>query len=145
MHRRQVLKLGLGLLGGTLLVACGSGNQVAPKGVTLAPVSDLPKWARSAPARVRTAYRFAVSYPEALRNVPCYCGCGSIGHTSNLSCYIKEAKADGALVFDDHALGCSICVDIAQDVMRMTGEGRPASDIRTEIVAAYSKFGPPNQ
>ncbi|MCC7353275.1 MAG: hypothetical protein IT330_05910, partial [Anaerolineae bacterium] len=124
------------ILGGILLAACGSGNQAAPKGVTLAPVSDLPKWAQSAPARVRTAYQFAVAYPEALQNVPCYCGCGSVGHTSNLSCYIKDAKPEGALAFDDHALGCSICVDIAQDVMRMAGEGRSGADIRAEIVAA---------
>ncbi len=145
MHRRSVLKLGFALLGGSFLAACGSGKQVAPKGIALAPVSALPRWAQDAPARVRTAYRFAAANPEALRNVPCYCGCGSIGHTSNLSCYIKEAQTGGALVFDNHALGCSICVDIAQDVMRMTGEGRPASDIRAEIVAAYSKFGPANQ
>ncbi len=68
-----------------------------------------------------------------------------MGHTSNLSCYIKERKADGQIVFEDHALGCSLCVDISQDVMRMTGEGKSPQDIRAAILAAYSKFGPPNQ
>ena len=53
--------------------------------------------------------------------------------------------ADGKPVFDDHALGCSICVDIATDVMQMTGEGRSPTDIRQQIVATYSKFGPANQ
>jgi hypothetical protein len=145
MHRRLVLKFGLALVSGVSLAACGSGNKAAPKGVALAPASDLPQWAQDAPAKVRTAYQFAVANPEALKNVPCYCGCGSIGHTSNHSCYVKETQADGTIVFDDHALGCSLCVDIAQDVLRMTGEGRSPSDIRSEIVASYSKFGPPNQ
>jgi hypothetical protein len=36
-------------------------------------------------------------------------------------------------------------VDIAQDVMRMTAEGRQPVQIREEIVAAYAKFGPSNQ
>ena len=145
MHRRLVVLLGLVMLSGLLLAACGSGNKTAPKGVELAPASGIPRWAQDTPARVRTAYQFAVANPEALKNVPCYCGCGSIGHTSNHSCYIKEAQTDGTLIFDDHALGCSLCVDITQDVLRMTGEGRSGADIRAEIVASYSKFGPPNQ
>ena len=41
--------------------------------------------------------------------------------------------------------GCSLCVDITQDVMRMTGEGKAPAASRADIVAAYSKFGPANQ
>jgi hypothetical protein len=68
-----------------------------------------------------------------------------MGHTSNYACYIKDRAANGSVIFDEHALGCSICVDIAQDVMRLTGEGRSASDIRSIIVNTYSRFGPSNQ
>jgi hypothetical protein len=100
---------------------------------------------QQAPASVRTAYQFAVANPEALADVPCYCGCGSIGHQSNLACYVKNVSAEGKPVFDDHALGCSICVDIALDVKKMmeAGEERPA--IREQIVSTYSAFGPSNQ
>jgi hypothetical protein len=112
---------------------------------TVVPVSALPKEVQIAPARVRAAYQFALSNPGALKNVPCYCGCGAMGHTSNLSCYIKERKTDGTVVYDDHALGCSICVDIAQDVMRMTGEGKSPAQVRDTIVSTYSQFGPANQ
>jgi len=42
-------------------------------------------------------------------------------------------------------MGCSICVDIAADVMKMTGEGKSPADIRQQIVATFSKFGPANQ
>jgi hypothetical protein len=68
-----------------------------------------------------------------------------MGHTSNYSCYVKESKADGTPVFDEHALGCSLCVDISQDVMRMTKDGRAPPEIRAAILSSYSKFGPPNQ
>ena len=143
MQKRFILLLPILLIGGLLLAACG-GGQVNSK-VTLVPVSALPMQMQQAPATVRTAYQFAVANPDALKNVPCYCGCGAIGHKSNLACYIKEFSSDGKPVFDDHAMGCSICVDIATDVMKMTGEGKTPADIRQKIVDTYSKFGPANQ
>ncbi len=108
-------------------------------------VNMLPAQMRSAPTRVREAYQFAVANPDALKNVPCYCGCGAMGHTSNYSCYVKQSKADGTTVFDEHALGCSLCVDITQDVMRLSRDGKSPPDIRAFVVSTYSQFGPPNQ
>ncbi len=108
-------------------------------------MSTLPAEMQNAPTRVREAYQFAVANPDALKNVPCYCGCGAMGHTSNYSCYVKESKADGTIVFDAHALGCSLCVDITQDVMRSTRDGRAPPEIRASIISTYSQFGPPNQ
>ena len=143
MTKRLFLLFPALLIGSLLLAACG-GGQANPQ-VKLAPVSALPMQMQQAPVAVRTAYQFAVANPDALQNVPCYCGCGAIGHKSNLACYIKEISADGKPVFDDHALGCSICVDIATDVMKMTGEGKSPADIRQQIVDTYSKFGPANQ
>jgi hypothetical protein len=144
MSKRLPLLLPALLIGSLLLAACGAGGQRSIE-VKLAPVSALPKQMQDAPTAVRTAYQFAVANPAALQNVPCYCGCGAIGHKSNLACYIKEVGADGKPVFDDHAMGCSICVDIATDVMKMTGEGKSPAAIRQQIVATYSKFGPANQ
>ncbi len=149
MRRSIFLTLTLLVAGSVVLSACGpaAGAQAAGSkaAVDMAPVSALPKAMQDAPARVRSAYQFAVANPDALKNVPCYCGCGSMGHTSNLSCYIKDRKADGPIEFDQHALGCSLCVDIAQDVMRMAGEGKSPQDVRASIVSTYSKFGPGNQ
>ena len=140
---KRLLILVVILMAGLVLAACSpaSGENAAK----LAPVSDLPPAMQEAPQRVRTVYQFAAANPEALENVPCYCGCGAIGHHSNLACFVKEIGPDGKPVFDDHAMGCSICVDIAQDVMRMTAEGREPAAIRADIVATYSKFGPSNQ
>ena len=82
--------------------------------------------------------------PDALKNVPCYCGCGKVGHTSNYSCYVKDVKPSGEIVFDQHALGCGICVDIAQNVMKMTRDGKSPKEIRTAIDTTFAQYGPSN-
>jgi hypothetical protein len=149
MRRSILLILTLLLIATVVLSACGAPASPQASGgkatSNMVAASTLPKAMLDAPTRVRAPYQFAVANPDALKNVPCYCGCGAMGHTSNLSCYIKERKADGQIVYDEHALGCSLCVDIAQDVMRMTGEGKSPQAIRADIVATYSKFGPANQ
>jgi len=98
----QVL-LALALLAGS--AACGGGGGSAQADIVLAPESVLPDFVRSAPPRVREAYRFAVANREVLRAFPCYCGCGAVGHTSNADCYVKAVRADGSVEFDAHALG----------------------------------------
>jgi hypothetical protein len=133
------------LLGSVLLAGCGSSSPVQAK-IPMAPASSLPEEMQQAPTTVREAYQFAVANPDALKNVPCYCGCGSIGHTSNLSCYVKEFGGNGKPVaFDSHALGCSLCVDIAQDVMKMTQDGKSPGEIHQAVLTAFSSFGPANQ
>ena len=125
------------LAGALVLAACGSSAQNATS------VAVLPDWARSAPPRVREAYQYAVTNPEELKKYPCYCGCGAMGHTSNLSCYLQDTTADGTITFDTHALGCGICVDITQDVMRLKAEGKTSLAVRAYVDARYSPFGPP--
>lgn len=122
------------------LIATGCATDPSHS-LKMASLSDLPAKMQNAPTRVREAYQFAFANPDALKNVPCYCGCGDIGHTSNYSCYYNEAKK----TFDEHALGCSLCVDISQDVMRLTRDGKSPPDIRAFILSTYSQFGPPNQ
>lgn len=127
--------------------ACSSSSGTTSSGQELhfAAMSEMPMKVQSAPKTVSDAYRFAVANPEATRNVPCFCGCGAMGHTSNYDCYVQDAPNNGKIIFDEHALGCSICVDITQDVMRMTGEGRAPPQIRQAILNTYSQFGPSNQ
>ena len=128
-----------------LITACAGTEPV----IELAPVSDLPASVQRAPSSVRTDYQFAVANPEALANVPCYCGCGSIGHHSNLTCYVKSTDAAGKPVFDDHALGCSICVDIALDVKKMMEEGQERiqatyGENHARLSAVKKKYDPDN-
>lgn len=133
-----------------LLVACAG-----PAPLQLAPESDLPAFLAAAAPRVREAYRFALSNPGALKIVPCYCGCGGMGHDSNLACFVQQdgdqtgdqtgdqnASQGAAPVFDQHGAGCGICVDIAQDVMRLSADGQRPSVIRMYVDAAYGHIAP---
>ena len=67
-----------------------------------------------------------------------------MGHTSLYSCYISNVEPGGKITFDTHALGCSICVDITQDTMRLLREGKSAREIRIYADSTYSKYGPSN-
>ena len=71
----------------------------------LAPESILPADIRPAPDDVREAYRFAITNRATLRYIPCYCGCGAQGHTSNASCYIRDNSIPKKLIFDRMSLG----------------------------------------
>ncbi len=124
-----------------VLAAC---SQPGTPSYELAPQSELPQELKSQPASVQEAYRFAIANPEILKQVPCYCGCGSIGHTSNYQCYVKNEGPSGEIQIDNHALGCSICVDITQDVMRMLDEGKSIREIKAYVDSTYSKYGPSN-
>ena len=97
---------------------------------------------QQAPPTVQEAYRFAVANPEVTSQIPCYCGCGAMGHTSNYTCFVADDR-DGQITFDNHALGCSICVDIAQDTMRLLDEGKSVQEIFTYVDNTYARFGPP--
>ncbi len=112
--------------------------------MAMAQAAHLPPEVQQAPLVVQEAYRYAVANPEMLKQVGCYCGCGGMGHTSNYSCFVAGRHAGGAVVYDGHALGCSICVDIARDVMRLAAEGRDVRSIRTYVDREYSKYGPSN-
>ncbi len=107
-------------------------------------MDEMPAQVQSAPATVRQAYQFAVANPELMQHIPCYCGCGAMGHTSNYSCYVSDVDASGKVSFDDHALGCSICVDITQDSMRLLSQGKSTSEIKTYIDQTYSQYGTSN-
>lgn len=122
----------------------GAPTRDARPQLTLAEESSLPPEVRAAPVAVREAYRFAFANREVLEQVPCYCGCGAMGHTSNAACYLSgtgPAKSPG---FESHALGCSICVDITQDVMRLLRQGRSLTEIRSYVDSTYGSYGPSN-
>ncbi len=121
-----------------------SGNQ--PQAVEhsfdMAPLSEMPPIVQEAPVTVQEAYQFAVANPDVASQIPCYCGCGPMGHTSNYACFVAD-DSSGEIAFDEHALGCSICVDIAQDTMRLLDEGKSVDEIFAIVDTTYSRFGPP--
>jgi hypothetical protein len=136
------LMAGLVLL--TILPACSGPSTAEDVHLEMASMDQMPAEVQSAPVTVQEAYRFNAANPDVMKNIPCYCGCGSIGHTSNYACYVSHADENGNITFDNHALGCSICVDITQDVMRLLREGKSIQEARAYIDATYSKYGPSN-
>jgi len=83
----------------------GRGTFGATHRYKLAPESILPADIRRAPDDVREAYRFAIANRGVLRYIPCYCGCGEQGHTSNASCYFQDNSTPEKPIFDRMSLG----------------------------------------
>ncbi len=134
------------ILSSASLAAC-AGNTVSPtksSGLAMASMEGMPADVKAAPANVQQAYRFAAANPDIMKQIPCYCGCGKMGHTSNYDCYVDEVDAGGQIKYDTHALGCSICVDITQDTMRLLKEGKSVPEIEAYVDQTYSKYGPSN-
>jgi len=124
---------------------CASaGSQHTEGKLELAPMADMPSDVQASAVSVQEAYRFAAANPDVLTQIPCYCGCGTMGHTSNYACYLSGETEDGDLAFDAHALGCSICVDITQDTMRLLSDGKSVPEIRTYVDKTYAQYGPSN-
>lgn len=132
MHSKIGLFIILAFLSLTVLTACNAFSSV-----------EFPDYVQQASHRVQEGYLFAVEHPDMLTHQPCYCGCGAMGHVNSLDCFVQEFKDDGTIIYDYHASGCGICVDIALDVKRLSEAGKSQLEIRRYIDATYSSFGPP--
>lgn len=121
-----------------------AGSTTNSKSQSVAARISIPAEVKSAPIIVQQAYQFAVANPDLMKQIPCYCGCGKIGHTSNYSCYVQSVDDEGNVKYDTHALACSICIDITTDVMRMLKQGKTVNEIKESIDQIYSKYGTSN-
>jgi hypothetical protein len=91
-------------------------------------------------AVVQQVYEFAARHPEVLQYVPCYCGCERRGHNGNHDCFVKSRAADGKVTeWDEHGMGCTICIDVGRDAMTLFNGGVSPSQIRAAI---DKKYGP---
>jgi hypothetical protein len=104
MNRRDFLTAGL-VAAVTIIVDDCRAFGASVHRYQLAPASILPEGLRYASDEIREAYRFAAANRDTLRYVPCYCGCGEQGHTSNASCYVKDNSPPGKLEFDPMSVG----------------------------------------
>lgn len=143
-HRWLTATVGV-VAGVAVLSSCrDSGRGAGGVELHLASHDLLTAEIQQAPTAVVEAYRFALANRELLEQIPCHCGCGSMGHRSNAACYIAPSRGDGAVAFDTHALGCSICVDITQDVMRLTRQSKSLAEIQAYVADTYARYGPSN-
>ncbi len=79
---------------------CAAGGATKP-----ASTQALPDFLRTAPATVRETYLYALANPDTLKYIPCYCGCGSVGHKSVHDCFVKEVRPDGSVDWDQMGYG----------------------------------------
>ncbi len=126
---------------GTLTTGCSAATDVHK--LQMASLDPMPQEVKMSPVTVQQAYQFAVANPDVMKQIPCYCGCGKVGHTSNYSCYVASEQ-NGKIEYDLHAVGCSICVDITQDTMRLLKEGKGPGEIKAYVDSTYSKYGSSN-
>jgi hypothetical protein len=131
-----LLVIGLAIVA---LAGCGTPNVRQVMRNIADPLYD---YIRNTPPDVQAAYDYAATHPDELRKYPCYCGCGSMGHRDNLDCYVKSFDENGLPTYDRHATGCTICIEITTDVMRLRAQGQPSTAIRAYIDATYSPYGP---
>lgn len=98
----------------------------------------LPKFLGEKEQQIQQIYMVAARHADLLKNIPCYCGCGeSVGHKSNLDCFIHEEREDGSIVWDSHATTCVNCMEIAVESAKLQQEGKTPLEIRKYIDNKY--------
>lgn len=94
-----------------------------------------PGYAPPRPAEVVVAaYQFAAEHPEILSYIPCFCGCEHVGHQGNEDCFVRTRAENGdVLEWDEHGVGCQVCIDVATRSRQMHASGASVTDIRAAI------------
>ena len=85
------------LVGGIWLLAAR--DRPASAGESL----QLPAWISARGPKARQAYTQTVVHRDELQYIPCYCGCGGVGHVSIVDCHIANVADDGSITYDQHA------------------------------------------
>ncbi|MCL4436517.1 MAG: PCYCGC domain-containing protein [Thaumarchaeota archaeon] len=117
-------------VGAAIFYVTATRNQVNTGGI------ELPKYAYTTD-QVTQAYVASKQLTNVFKYMPCYCGCGTTGHPvphNNLhDCFIQP-NGD----WNQHAAGCSTCVDIATTVWSKLRDKSTPYDIRQMIDREYS-------
>ncbi len=87
-----------------VVIAAGCGTK--KENLTLnAKHKPLPDYVLNSSAMVKETYIMASNNPEVLAQVPCFCGCVSDGHKSNLNCFIQKMGPNKAVeAWDQHGI-----------------------------------------
>jgi hypothetical protein len=107
LSRRRLLG-GAALASAAWLTGCTFGRSGPDASAELLAWPAKDKWPakfHEAAPTVQEAYRYAVANPDVMRYMPCFCGCGAQGHTSNLDCYVADLRQDGSVVLDPMSFG----------------------------------------
>jgi hypothetical protein len=103
------------------------------------PLLELGGYAPPRPMDVlKDAHVFTADHPEVASYIPCYCGCGSMGHKNNADCFVGARDKQGKVTaWVPHGAACAVCIDIAVESMRMRNSGASVAAIRKQIEGEY--------
>jgi hypothetical protein len=123
----------------------GMGDSTTlPSPEEIAAAWDLrPAYVSHSGHETESAYAFAVARPDIVEWMPCYCGCASLDHRSNLECFLERRQAGAPIVFEEHASYCEICVKTALMAKQMLGQGATLVQMRAAVDATYGGLGVP--
>ncbi|MCL7412755.1 MAG: PCYCGC domain-containing protein [ANME-2 cluster archaeon] len=136
INKQIILIVVVVMLSAGIFVGLGGSNNGTDDDESSTSSLDLPGFAYSTPLSLK-AYEYTTLNPEIIDQVPCYCGCGGMGHMSLKNCYIWD---DGE--YDNHASQCDICVGEVIKVKKMYEDGLSLEEIRAKIDVEYRKYGP---
>lgn len=102
-----------------------------------------PSYVSQGGPEIREAYAFVLQRGSALTWMPCYCGCIGMGHGSNLDCFLLPRSKGEAIIFDEHASFCDICIGTALMTKRMLAAGSSLAQIRDAVDAEFGAGGAP--
>jgi hypothetical protein len=139
-NARNVLFLSLiVILLSTAVSACSVSGKTH---LSMMPLDKMSAEVQAASFTVQKAYRFAAANPDIMKSIPCYCGCDSLGHTSNYDCYVSSVDENEWITFEKHGLVCATCVYITQDVMQMLQDGKSPQEAKAYVDATYGRLAP---
>jgi hypothetical protein len=103
------------------------------------PVLELGGYAPPRPMDIlKDAHIFAADHPEVASYIPCYCGCGNMGHKNNADCFVEARDKTGKVTsWVPHGAACAVCIDIAVESMRMRNSGASVAAIRKQVQSEY--------
>jgi hypothetical protein len=100
-----------------------------------------PDFVSGADQATQAAYAFAIARPDVVEWLPCYCGCGAMGHMSNLDCFIKPTEG-APVVFEEHGSYCGVCVETALMGQDMLAKGATLIQIRAAVDTEFGDLAP---
>lgn len=138
MLRRSVFALGAVLVLGLLASsACASPSGDSPASAAVSQGDG--QWSLSSQSPdVIAAYLFVSDHRHEARQIPCYCGCAGLGHHSLADCFLKPAGG-----YEEHASGCQVCGNEANDLKRFLHQGQDIRAARSYIDTTYARLGKP--
>ena len=100
-----------------------------------------PAFVSGADQATQAAYAFALARPDVIEWLPCYCGCGAMGHMSNLDCFVQPTEG-APVVFEEHGSYCGVCVETALMAQDMLAKGATLIQMRAAVDMEFGDLAP---